>query len=207
MAYREMRNIDHLHRIGMLDADRLRTALMLRDTKLSVRLPVSAARLLHDALVLDVPLEALEEARSWPRRSGKVAIALALDMATELLSDRLDHLAVDAPPDPEEVSDMLSYVCAADAISGELWRDRFGLTGTQARLCELLERAPNRQLTRESIYRRLYASRPEVDWPEVKIVDIMVCKIRKRLAGSPLRIVTIWGEGYRLEGALADEAA
>ncbi|MFC3071509.1 winged helix-turn-helix domain-containing protein [Shinella pollutisoli] len=36
------------------------------------------------------------------------------------------------------------------------------------------------------------------DAPEIKIVDVLVCKIRKKLTGLDIPIHTVWGEGYRL---------
>lgn len=36
------------------------------------------------------------------------------------------------------------------------------------------------------------------DAPEIKIVDVFICKIRKKIAGLGITIQTIWGEGYRL---------
>ena len=33
--------------------------------------------------------------------------------------------------------------------------------------------------------------------PDPKIVDILVCKIRKKIAGSGYLIETVWGQGYR----------
>jgi DNA-binding winged helix-turn-helix (wHTH) protein len=39
---------------------------------------------------------------------------------------------------------------------------------------------------------------PEAD---MKVIDVFVCKLRKRLALLQLRIETIWGRGYRLDAA------
>jgi len=36
------------------------------------------------------------------------------------------------------------------------------------------------------------------DEPEIKIVDVFVCKIRKKFAGLNVAIETVWGTGYRL---------
>ena len=33
--------------------------------------------------------------------------------------------------------------------------------------------------------------------PEPKIVDILVCKLRRKIAGSGFVIETVWGQGYR----------
>lgn len=36
------------------------------------------------------------------------------------------------------------------------------------------------------------------DEQEIKIVDVFVCKLRKKIAGLGLAIETVWGRGYRL---------
>lgn len=36
------------------------------------------------------------------------------------------------------------------------------------------------------------------DEPEIKIVDVFVCKIRKKFTGLNVAIETVWGTGYRL---------
>ena len=62
----------------------------------------------------------------------------------------------------------------------------------------LYERRPI-PLTKEQLLRHI-ANSPNVDdWPEIKIVDVFVCKLRKKL--RPLRLTssieTVWGSGYR----------
>ena len=40
-----------------------------------------------------------------------------------------------------------------------------------------------------------------IDEPEIKIIDVFVCKLRKKLAeatGGSHYIETVWGRGYRL---------
>ncbi len=34
--------------------------------------------------------------------------------------------------------------------------------------------------------------------PEIKIVDVFVCKVRAKIKGLGLSIATVWGEGYRM---------
>ncbi len=62
------------------------------------------------------------------------------------------------------------------------------------------------------VFARLYDMRPRVvskeqmmDWlyqlnpdspPEIKIIDVYVCKIRKKLEPIGVQIVTHWGKGY-----------
>lgn len=45
----------------------------------------------------------------------------------------------------------------------------------------------------------LRAIAPMVDRePEIKIVDVYVCKVRRKLRGTGVKIETVWGDGYRL---------
>lgn len=57
------------------------------------------------------------------------------------------------------------------------------------------------QRTKEQILRAMYQS--ETDTPEMKIIDVYACKVRKRLENvdPALKslIVTLWGSGYRLD--------
>lgn len=51
-------------------------------------------------------------------------------------------------------------------------------------------------LTKQALLTELYQGRDE---PQVKIVDVFICKARKKLAdvGAPNAIETAWGQGYR----------
>lgn len=42
---------------------------------------------------------------------------------------------------------------------------------------------------------------------EIKIVDVFVCKLRKKLQGLGLSIETVWGRGYRLSQQQMETAA
>jgi len=57
--------------------------------------------------------------------------------------------------------------------------------------------------THDTIYTILYGARPECDQPEMKIVDVMICKVRKSLRqnGIRARIRTKWGDGYYMTRA------
>lgn len=73
-----------------------------------------------------------------------------------------------------------------------------GLNGQPARLVEILAARLGRCVKKSTILEMMYNGSP--DTPELKIVDVFVCKARKRLAQSqiPLRIESVWGEGYKL---------
>lgn len=68
-------------------------------------------------------------------------------------------------------------------------------------LIKLLLSRANRTMAHESIWTALYAARPESAWPGTEIVKVYVCRLRKKLRGSPWRIINEWGVGYRLERA------
>jgi two-component system cell cycle response regulator CtrA len=52
-------------------------------------------------------------------------------------------------------------------------------------------------LTKEVFLNHLYGG---IDEPEVKIIDVFICKLRKKLAvaGAADLIGTVWGRGYVL---------
>ncbi|MEZ2410518.1 helix-turn-helix domain-containing protein [Bosea sp. RCC_152_1] len=79
-----------------------------------------------------------------------------------------------------------------------------GLTKHEARLFGALLKRP--MLTKTGVMATLYSERPDEE-PEMKIVDVYVCKIRKKLKPYGLEIETIWGQGYRMTEAMRAKAA
>src|SRR6516162_10109205 len=72
------------------------------------------------------------------------------------------------------------------------------LTGKEYDILELLSLRKGTILTKEMFFKHLYGGRYE---PELKIIDVFVCKLRKKLAqatGGNHYIDTIWGRGYVL---------
>lgn len=67
------------------------------------------------------------------------------------------------------------------------------LTEKEALLCQLLMKRG--QATKEQIMHHLYQMRDEA---EIKIVDVFVCKVRKKLKPFGIKIETIWGKGYAM---------
>lgn len=54
-------------------------------------------------------------------------------------------------------------------------------------------------VTKEAMYVALY---PDFDTaPMVKILDVAMCKIRKKVKSSGIEIETLWGRGWRLDPA------
>ena len=79
------------------------------------------------------------------------------------------------------------------------------LTGKEYSILELLVLRKGMVLTKEAFLNHLYGG---MDEPEVKIIDVFVCKLRKKLAraGADGIIGTIWGRGYMIREPAAQEA-
>ncbi len=72
------------------------------------------------------------------------------------------------------------------------------LTGKEYQMLELLSLRKGTTLTKEMFLNHLYGG---MDEPELKIIDVFVCKLRKKLAeatGGENYIETVWGRGYVL---------
>jgi len=78
------------------------------------------------------------------------------------------------------------------------------LTGKEYGILELLSRRKGTTLTKEMFLDHLYGG---MDEPEIKIIDVFVCKLRKKLAqatGGSHYIETVWGRGYVLRDPTPD---
>lgn len=71
------------------------------------------------------------------------------------------------------------------------------LTGKEYGVLEALALRKGAMLTKETLMNSLYGG---MDEPELKIIDVFICKVRKKLwlHGADLHIQTIWGRGYVL---------
>lgn len=49
-----------------------------------------------------------------------------------------------------------------------------------------------------------YSDKVDADLPDIKIIDVFVCKIRKKLKPFGFGITTIWGRGYAIEPRTKD---
>ena len=80
------------------------------------------------------------------------------------------------------------------------------LTGKEYAILELLTLRKGTIATREMLLNHLYGG---TDEPELKILDVFVCKLRKKLAqaaGGDHYIETVWGRGYILHEPVATAA-
>jgi two-component system cell cycle response regulator CtrA len=85
-----------------------------------------------------------------------------------------------------------------DAKTVEVAGNRVHLTGKEYEMLELLSLRKGTTLTKEMFLNHLYGG---MDEPELKIIDVFICKLRKKLAvaaGGQHYIETVWGRGYVL---------
>jgi len=85
-----------------------------------------------------------------------------------------------------------------DAKTVEVNNNRVHLTGKEYQMLELLSLRKGTTLTKEMFLNHLYGG---MDEPELKIIDVFICKLRKKLAGASKGknyIETVWGRGYVL---------
>jgi len=109
-------------------------------------------------------------------------------------------------------------LCGADILPGRLLVDVEGgllvgngevaqLTRQEFGVFEALWTARPRTLSKEQLAAALYSLLPG-DEPEIRIIDVFVCKIRKKVVPLGFEIETVWGRGYRIvnqKGARDDQ--
>ncbi len=73
------------------------------------------------------------------------------------------------------------------------------LTGKEYRILRLLSLRKGSPLSKETLLNHLYGG---MDEPEPKIIDVFICKLRKKIedaTGGENYIQTVWGRGYMLQ--------
>jgi len=92
-----------------------------------------------------------------------------------------------------------------DAKTVEINEVRVHLTGKEYQMLELLSLRKGTTITKETFLTQLYGG---MDEPEIKIIDVFICKLRKKLASASNGknyIETVWGRGYILREPSEDE--
>lgn len=92
-----------------------------------------------------------------------------------------------------------------DAKTATVDNQPLHLTGKEYGILELLSLRKGSTLTKEMFLNHLYGG---MDEPELKIIDVFICKLRKKL-GDALAgdnyIETVWGRGYVLRDPAGDD--
>ncbi len=94
-----------------------------------------------------------------------------------------------------------------DTKTVEVSKQRVHLTGKEYAMLELLSLRKGSTLTKEMFLNHLYGG---IDEPELKIIDVFICKLRKKLASASdgdNYIETVWGRGYVLRNPVEEEEA
>ncbi|MBS0363653.1 MAG: response regulator transcription factor [Proteobacteria bacterium] len=94
-----------------------------------------------------------------------------------------------------------------DTRTAEVCGTPVHLTPSEYKVLELLSLRKNSVLTKEMCLNHLYNGLKE---PEVKIIDVFICKLRKKLAAAAEgdnQIETVWGGGYMLRDTPASRDA
>ena len=87
----------------------------------------------------------------------------------------------------------------------EIHGKRVRLTGREYEILEILCLRKGSTLTKEMFLNQLYGG---MDEPEMKIIDVFICKLRKKLAyalGGQVYIETVWGRGYSIRESTEHE--
>ena len=89
-------------------------------------------------------------------------------------------------------------VVNVDAKRAEIAGQPVPLTGKEYQMLELLALRKGMTISKDMFLSHLYGG---MDEPELKIIDVFMCKLRKKLAaasGGAEYIETVWGRGYML---------
>lgn len=71
------------------------------------------------------------------------------------------------------------------------------LTSQEMALFTILLEKAGKIVSKDTLLDMLYQLRPSEDEiPEVKIVDVFICKLRKKVAPMGINVATAWGRGY-----------
>lgn len=84
-------------------------------------------------------------------------------------------------------------------VDGQL----LGLTVKEYQILEALALRKGQTVTKDVILTKLYGGRDE---PDVKIIDVFVCKLRKKLSAvlGDCMVRTVWSRGYMIGGEQAE---
>lgn len=154
------------------------------------------------------PLEAIEDLRLWVQRHGAGASPAAQ------FAEHFKYM-LDAIEEAEKAFDPDAKIEGPLARDNRLLRERIAelegkFTTANVRSIQMLVGATRSEasllgimLERDTaetntILRLLYPDRSEDELPDPKIVDVVVCKTRKKVSDLGIEIKTIWGTGYSM---------
>jgi two-component system cell cycle response regulator CtrA len=95
-----------------------------------------------------------------------------------------------------EIGDIVAYLDGSDPI---VCGESVSLSKIEHKIFTYLVRHHKQVVTKEKIFNAVYGLKD--DAPFDKVIDVFICKIRKKLSGLTTHsyIETIWGRGYKLD--------
>lgn len=72
----------------------------------------------------------------------------------------------------------------------------FGISESLAQLLILL--VDGKPRSKEQLHAGLFYRRPDVDAPDTKLIDTLVCKLRKQIKQFGVELTTVWSAGYKI---------
>jgi two-component system cell cycle response regulator CtrA len=163
----------------------------------------------YDIILLDLNLPDMsgyEVLRSL--RSAKVVTPVLILSGLASIEDKIRGLGLGADDylsKPFHKDELIARIHAlvrrskGHARNVELHGQKLHLTAKEYQILALLALRIGSTLTKEMFLNHLYGGLD--DEPEAKIIDVFICKLRKKLAnasGGQDYIETIWGRGYAL---------
>jgi two-component system, cell cycle response regulator CtrA len=182
----------------------------------------------YDLIILDLMLPDIDGYEVLRRlRAGRVDTPVLILSGLQDLDDKIKGLGFGADDFMAKPFDMRELIARIQAIvrrskghaestirtgklvvnlgdrSASVDDQTLHLTPKEYGMLELLSLRKGTTLTKEMFLNHLYGG---MDEPEMKIIDVFVCKLRKKLAqatGGDHYIETVWGRGYCLHDAQA----
>lgn len=203
----------HMNLVHYLSEQQAEAALQFMDDPSRVGLPPMALDVMTSLLIDKWPVQEYEREVGAPARSARPLLAQALDTYIALDRQALaagrarrmptlrDEIRAEKRPRDEVIEDLAARIewltCTYEGADDEVAQVMAGLGVSKqvAHLFLILKQSAGVTLPRERIMNRLYANKP--DDADPKIVDVLVCKLRKKLP-SDTRIENVRGVGYRL---------
>ena len=170
----------------------------------------------YDIIILDLMLPDMDGYEVLRRlRAARVKTPILILSGLNGLDDKIKGLGVGAddyltkPFDKRELIARIQAIVRrskghSDSIiqtgkrTVEVESQPLHLTGKEYGILELLSLRKGTTLTKEMFLNHLYGG---MDEPELKIIDVFICKLRKKLSeatGGESFIETVWGRGYVL---------
>lgn len=98
----------------------------------------------------------------------------------------------------DEIAELRERVRLLEAALVGEWAPptEWHLTRSESQVFRFLMR--RERASRQAICTALFALRPDKDQPCDKIVDVHICRLRRKLDPFGVKIETIWGQGFAL---------